>query len=853
MIGRFRYLLGSAALATCLSSGAVAQSPYAQTPYSQPGYVNPFAPLTDVDRLAQQLRIVAANPTDLYALINAANLSLKVGDTDAAAAMFTRADRISPQNPRVKAGMARLMVQAGRPGEALRRFQDAERLGATLADFGPDRALAYDLVGEQQRAQREYRALLRAGSDDEIIRRYALSLGISGLKEPALALLEPLNRRSDRGAWRARAFVLAMTGDRPGAERIAITMMPAGMAQGLAPFFDRLPRLSASERAFAVNFGETRASPTRLADARLVPPLPALSPEANPFPQARAAVQIADEDVNDGKKRKKRRSRQERAEPMRLAARQSYSPPLPPPPAPTAAQLASLTATRLPPPRSAFDGGGRVTVLPPPPEAYRGPAARTAPPPTASSASDEPDFAVAAVSTLAAGNRPAAPLSASPPVTRATTPVPTSIASGRPAAPVGSSLPPAQSTLVPPRVAITNPPASALAATTSAPVSGPALGDFRLSGSTSTPLPSSPPAATIQPQVAPSASALAGPLAPTTSPLASQPAVVPPPAAAVAAITPTTGAPPPPTGARGDDVLAAIVADIAIPPAELSAPIKVPTAAVAASQPAPPPGRTRLLANLDRKAEAEKAKALAARPDPTLPKKDARGRFVDAKGKPLLDDRGRPMGPKAAAAWQVAQNATATADKADPKLPKKDARGRFVDAKGKPLLDERGRPMGPKAAAAWQLAQADTAKGKADPKLPKKDARGRFVDDKGKPLLDARGRPMDAKAAAAWLVADAKKKPEPAKGDPARIWVQVAGGANEESLAREWKRVAGVAAALKGKSGWTTPLRATNRILTGPLKTVSEANALVNQLKKDGISAFVFNSAAGQKVTPLGR
>lgn len=954
-MARLRHLLSGCALAACVSP-ALAQSPYNQ-PAAQPGYVNPFAPQSDADQLAHQMRLVAANPTDLYALLNAAKLSLKVGDTDAAAALYTRAERVNPVHPQVKAGMARLLVQSGRPGAALRKFEEAERLGATLNDFGPDRALAYDLIGEQQRAQREYRALLRLGADDETTRRYALSLGISGLKDPALALLEPLNRRSDRGAWRARAFVLAMNGDRSGADKIATTMMPPGMAQGLAPFFDRLPRLSATERAFAVSFGETRASPTRLADARLAPALPALSPEPNPFPQVRTQV-AAVEDVDDGKKKKKRRSRKDKPEPVRLA-RQPYVAPLPAPPAPTATQLAALTASRAP------SGGtfmpaqtsGKVTVLPPPPEAYRGPVTQVAAKPANPAEGDEPDFAVAAVSALAGTQQPATKQPAPPPTALAAntaTPAPVrptaappasvstpsaaattgaasnSLFGDRPATGTNFSLAGARPATPSPAVT-TPPPPSPPASANAAPAATAAADLMRSQAAPATggtvaapgftglagvaPTPNATAEAGSEVTTAPPAAALAATTAPTTDPAAV------PAATTTAAITPTTGAPPAPEGARGDDALAAIVAGIKIPDAELAAPIQ------GVPPPAAAPAGTRLLANIDAKAAATTpaakpaVKAEAAKLDPTLPKKDARGRFVDekgkllfdpqgrpmgpkgaaawqlaqskraeadeagdaptlpkrnaqgrfvdAKGKPLLDERGRPMGPKGAAAWQLAQNKKAEAEPADdaPALPKKDARGRFVDAKGKPLLDDRGRPMGPKGAAAWQLAQnkkggaddEDTpAKGKPDPTLPKKDARGRFVDDKGKPLLDARGRAMTETAARAWKTAQAKeaaaakKEAAAAKGEPQRYWVQVAGGANEATLGREWARVSAATPSLKGKSGWTTPLRATNRILTGPFKTSAEAMATVNQLKKEGLSAFMFTSDAGQKVTRLG-
>ncbi|MGT2515547.1 SPOR domain-containing protein [Sphingomonas panni] len=63
-----------------------------------------------------------------------------------------------------------------------------------------------------------------------------------------------------------------------------------------------------------------------------------------------------------------------------------------------------------------------------------------------------------------------------------------------------------------------------------------------------------------------------------------------------------------------------------------------------------------------------------------------------------------------------------------------------------------------------------------------------------------------------------------------------------------WGIMAGKAPALKGRQAWTTPLRATNRLLTGPFKSDAEAQDFVNTLRKSGVQAFTFTSEAGQKV-----
>jgi len=152
----------------------------------------------------------------------------------------------------------------------------------------------------------------------------------------------------------------------------------------------------------------------------------------------------------------------------------------------------------------------------------------------------------------------------------------------------------------------------------------------------------------------------------------------------------------------------------------------------------------------------------------------------------------------------------------------------------------------PRAEAA-KLASARVVDA-AKPAAIKGAKAGKALDAKTKPdaKADAKAK-LDAKAKA-----DAKAKPA-AKPDPERVWVQVAGGANAGDLAKAWKAVAAKAPVqLRGKSGWWTPVRASNRVLTGPFKTVAEGQAFVNTLAKAGVSGFVFTSDAGQKVSKIG-
>lgn len=146
---------------------------------------------------------------------------------------------------------------------------------------------------------------------------------------------------------------------------------------------------------------------------------------------------------------------------------------------------------------------------------------------------------------------------------------------------------------------------------------------------------------------------------------------------------------------------------------------------------------------------------------------------------------------------------------------------------------------------------ADAKKTAAEKKAEAKAlADARTVDPKSKKLADAKAK-ADADAKIKGKKVAETKKADPAKAEPQRWWVQVAGGANEDDLGKDWKRVTGKSSALKGKGAYTTPLRATNRLLTGPFKSQEEAMALVNTLKKDGTSAFAWQSPAGQKVSRL--
>ena len=226
------------------------------------------------DRLSRYLRELASNPESLSALIGAGQAALDVGDSNAALGFFARADERNPRNGQVKAGLARAFLMTDQPRDALRLFEEARRLGVADLQIAGDRGLAYDLRGDNRRAQQDYVLALSRGANDEVTKRYALSLGITGDRDQALKLLDPLLYKRDQGAWRARAFVLAMTGDLRGASAIVRQVMPARMAETMDPFLGKLAALTPAQKAAAVHLGEMPANVRFAANTAAPPPIP---------------------------------------------------------------------------------------------------------------------------------------------------------------------------------------------------------------------------------------------------------------------------------------------------------------------------------------------------------------------------------------------------------------------------------------------------------------------------------------------------------------------------------------------------------------------------------------------------
>jgi tetratricopeptide (TPR) repeat protein len=242
------------------------------------------------DRAALQLneavRALARDPRSLTALLAAAEASLALDDVDAADGFVQRAEAIAPADGRVTAHRAAVLVRRLQPVEALRLFAVAEQAGALAVSHIAERGLAYDLIGDNARAQRDYSVALAAGPDPGVSRRLALSQAIAGDQRASDATLLPLLQRTDLAAYRTRAFALAILGKPDEAVSIAETMLPAPLASRMAPYLRYMPRLTRAQQAAAANLGvfpqAARIGRDDPALAAYVPPAAASPPASTP-------------------------------------------------------------------------------------------------------------------------------------------------------------------------------------------------------------------------------------------------------------------------------------------------------------------------------------------------------------------------------------------------------------------------------------------------------------------------------------------------------------------------------------------------------------------------------------------
>ena len=144
-----------------------------------------------LDALARNMKDSGHQPEKFDALIGAGRAALALGDSQAAAGFFGRAEEVWPASPLAAGGDGRGAGAGRRRRGALPIFRPRDSSAAPQAMIGADRGLAYDLVGQHAQAQADYRAALTGRDGDEARRRLALSLAIPGKRRRRFRCCRP--------------------------------------------------------------------------------------------------------------------------------------------------------------------------------------------------------------------------------------------------------------------------------------------------------------------------------------------------------------------------------------------------------------------------------------------------------------------------------------------------------------------------------------------------------------------------------------------------------------------------------------------------------------------------------------
>lgn len=305
-------------------------------------------PAEAVAALNRHLASLSRNPQDVNALLGAGKAALDLGDVQAAHGFYTRANMVNGRSGQAKLGLAVVQIALKQPADAASNFDAAAALGVGADGYLAERGLAYDLTGQQAKAQQDYRAALQTNPNDSAARiRYAVSLAISGNLTEANQQLEPILAQSDREAWRMRAFIFAMNGRIAEARSVTQSTMPKGLADALDPYLQRLPLLTASQKAAAVHYGEYPAQVLRLAapePVRARDTQVAANVEREPAPRRETRTRMS-----ASERRAAERAEREAAARARTAAARAPAPARQPTPAPTSTLASAQPAqTTLP-------------------------------------------------------------------------------------------------------------------------------------------------------------------------------------------------------------------------------------------------------------------------------------------------------------------------------------------------------------------------------------------------------------------------------------------------------------------------------------------------------------------------
>ncbi len=827
--------------------------------------------------LSSNLKILAQNPYDVDALLNAGLGAIAVGDPNAAIGFLARAEELSPRNGRVKAALGTALVMVERPVEALRMFADAQNLGIPESQLAKDRGLAWDLRGDQARAQRDYALAAKYKRDDEVTRRHALSLGISGDMAGALRILEPLVRAGDQGAWRARAFILAMNGNLPEAEKIVRTVVPPQMAGSMTSFLGRLATLPAGQRAAAVNFGTmpsgaaTAAQPV-MADAGEFRPvngastailLPTLPTQVRTAPPPNQIVQESSSD------RRKREKREKKLAALAAKNRSTQAPAKVIPPAVTVSPRPSA----LPAPPTSTPAIAKPIVNP-----VKVAAATQVTKPEVTPTVPTPNVVEVPDSRVGRRVGEVDPARMPPVVREIVRPEPTAppsqpkvaIVEGERRLPppstssIGSVLPPT-STLPAPAVSVAAPPVTAQvpvatpsgnAVTNPAPKPVTSAPSTSVSPSSSATVLAPTHTGVLNPDSAPAKIAVASPGTAPANPVSS-PSIAP-------GFSLPSGTPPKENVTVPIDVKTPQTAPTSTPlattpsvsgrttPPKLPEPVDLVTKAT----PVPPTlSNPNPVVSPPASAAVATETALAGRgvepvvsrpPELVLPNSPLAtpSNVTVTVLSPTANVEGASNGSTAVAPAQPISTVieAETKEVVQPKVVAPEGLGAVLS--GIEPEPETSAGQLPSAAEfkARQLAakrkEEAEVKAKADAITAEKEKQ-RLTETKEREELEEAKK----KEAAA---AEAKKS-------PSRIWVQIATGSNRSGLPVTWRKLkADAPKALESQSAWTAPFRATNRLLIGPFRSSGEARAMINKLGKEGVPATTWTSELGQEVAKIG-
>ena len=215
----------------------------------------PATELPGASELRDAIRRIARDRRDVEALIDAGNAALLLNDAEAALNFFRQADNLRSNDGRIKAGLGAALVRSENPFEGLRYFDDAVRLGTSERSLAAERGMAFDLLGNFERAQQDYQLASTVTRSDRLTVQHAISLSLSGKAFEADTLLNPLLARNDPAAWRARAFMLAARGDFKQSQEVTRGFLDFQSAQRIERYLKQMPSLTGPQQAAAIHLG----------------------------------------------------------------------------------------------------------------------------------------------------------------------------------------------------------------------------------------------------------------------------------------------------------------------------------------------------------------------------------------------------------------------------------------------------------------------------------------------------------------------------------------------------------------------------------------------------------------------